>query len=35
MIIPSAIAEEKVTDGKKIFVSDAYNYRIQIFNITE
>nr|AIF12243.1 tripartite motif-containing protein 71 (TRIM71) [uncultured marine thaumarchaeote KM3_54_H01]AIF12325.1 tripartite motif-containing protein 71 (TRIM71) [uncultured marine thaumarchaeote KM3_55_A12] len=23
-----------VTDGKKIFVSDAYNYRIQIFNIT-
>jgi len=24
-----------VTDGKKIFVSDAYNYRIQIFNITE
>ena len=22
-----------VTDGKKIFVSDAYNYRIQIFNI--
>jgi len=23
-----------VTDGKKIFVSDAYNYRIQIFNVT-
>jgi uncharacterized protein YjbI with pentapeptide repeats/DNA-binding beta-propeller fold protein YncE len=23
-----------ITDGKKIFVSDAYNYRIQIFNIT-
>ena len=24
-----------VTDGKKIFISDAHNYRIQIFNITE
>ena len=24
-----------ITDGKKIFVSDAYNYRIQIFNITQ
>ena len=24
-----------VTDGKKIFVSDAYNFRIQIFNITQ
>nr|AIE96533.1 tripartite motif-containing protein 71 (TRIM71) [uncultured marine thaumarchaeote AD1000_80_F03]AIF04017.1 tripartite motif-containing protein 71 (TRIM71) [uncultured marine thaumarchaeote KM3_16_E08] len=23
-----------VTDGKKIFVSDAYNYRVQIFNVT-
>ena len=23
-----------ITDGKKIFVSDVYNYRIQIFNIT-
>ena len=23
-----------VTDGNRIFVSDAYNYRIQIFNIT-
>jgi DNA-binding beta-propeller fold protein YncE len=24
-----------ITDGKKIFVSDVYNYRIQIFNITQ
>ena len=24
-----------VTDGKRIIVSDAYNYRIQIFNITQ
>ena len=24
-----------ITDGKRIIVSDAYNYRIQIFNITE
>ena len=23
-----------ITDGKKIFVSDAFNYRIQIFNVT-
>ena len=23
-----------VTDGKKIYVSDAYNYRIQVFSIT-
>ena len=22
-----------ITDGNRIFVSDAYNYRIQIFNI--
>jgi len=24
-----------ITDGNRIFVSDAYNYRIQIFNITQ